>query len=68
MFLVNQVIKTINLDLIKTTNLNKKKRKEIILKIEANTNKFNKFFSLQPRYGFSSMIVPNAILNRKKLL
>ena len=47
--------------------MNKKKRKGDIKKIEANTNKFNKFFSLQPRYGFSSMIVPT-ILNRKKII
>ena len=68
-FSVNQVIKTMNKILKKKlpTSIGKR-RKGDIKKIVANTNKFKKFFSWQPRYNSLSTIISTALKWEKKLL
>lgn len=68
-FSVNQVIKTMNKILKRKlpTSIGKR-RKGDIKKIVANTNKFKKFFSWQPRYDSLSTIISTALKWEKKLL
>ena len=68
-FSVNQVIKTMNKILKKKlpTSIGKR-RKGDIKKIVANTNKFKKFFSWQPKYNSLSTIISSALKWEKKLL
>lgn len=68
-FSVNQVIKTMNKILKKKlpTSIGKR-RKGDIKKIVANTNKFKKFFSWQPKYNSLSKIISSALKWEKKLL